>query len=117
MQQRLACCSIVKITAFVPEHEIGYKGGAGCDVLSQLLVFICQQCKPAKRKARNQHDYQCRKDAPDAPTVKFCKAEAFAIEAVEYDRGNKETRNDEENVDADKAAPDQMWKCVKADNR
>ena len=53
-----------KITTFVPQRQIGYKGSAGCDVLSQLLVFICQQCNPAKCKARNQHDYECRRRVP-----------------------------------------------------
>ena len=72
---------------------------------------------PADKHAETDHQDQARKDAPDAMRIELAKRKAVGCEAFENDRRYQETRNDEEDVDAEVPAGKRRGGEVKGDDR
>src|ERR1700730_8550008 len=116
MQQRLANRLGVEIAGFTPQHEIQDKANGSDDMLAELRVGLGPHDEPTHRGARREHEHQRWKNPFDAANVKFGEAELRFCQALEHDSGDEIAGDDEENVDADKAAPELTRPSVKADN-
>jgi hypothetical protein len=117
MQQRLQIRSGIKIADFLPENEILNEPRASGDVFAQLRVFVRQEQEPASGKTGKEHQNQRRKNPADTVGVELGEAEVAVLQALKQDRRNQIAGNDEENIDADKAAGQASGECMKDDNR
>src|SRR5580704_11477256 len=116
MQQRLANRLSVEIAGFTPQHEIQDKHNGGNNVLAELRVGLGPHDEPTQRGARRQYEHQRRENPFNAANIEFGEAELRFGQALEHDSGDEIAGDNEENVDADKAAPELTRPSVKADD-
>ena len=117
MQQRLELRGRVEVACLAPQGKVGNEARARGDVLAELRVLVGQQDPPAEQQARRQHQDQRRKDPPHPPPVEIGEGEALPLQVLEDDPGDQVARDDEEDVDAGKAAGKGAGKCVVAQHR
>jgi hypothetical protein len=72
---------------------------------------------PAEDEARRQDHQERRKDAADTPGIELDERKIASFQALEDDRGDQESGDDEEDIDADEAAGKPVGECVEADDR
>jgi hypothetical protein len=116
MQQWLVCGWPVEIAGIAPQHDVcGEERSAG-DMLLELGVLIADQDVPPNRRNGQQHHRERRKNAPDSSREEVGQAEPALLELLEEKAGDQESGDDEEHVDADKAARHDAGQGVKRDN-
>ena len=86
-------------------------------MLAQVLVLDRRQEEPADEQGEAEDEQQVRDDAPDALGVEGRVAERVVREPPEDDAGDQVAGNDEEDVDAEKAAVKGFRKGVINENR
>ncbi len=86
-------------------------------MFSELRVLVGQERKPPEQEARDQHHRERGKDASDTPRIEVSQAETIVPQAAENDAGDEVAGDDKKHVHADKAAADQAWKGVEAQDR
>ena len=117
MEQGLQFCSAVEISCFAPQSEIGQEKRSRNDVLAKMLILICEESKPSHRIAGAKHEYQRRKNPPDATSVKFDERKSAPRELFKNYGRNEITRNYEEDVDANEPALERLRKRMEDNDR
>jgi hypothetical protein len=117
VQQRLGLGRGVEVARFAEEHQVGEERGTARGLLAELRELARQQHVPAECQRGEQHQHQRGKDAPDAPRIEVAVGEIAGREALQKDGRDQETRDHEEDVDADEAAGQQARKGVVRQHR
>src|SRR5580704_4319509 len=116
MQQRLGIARYVEIAGFAPQHQIHRKTGAGRQMLAEALELVRQQHVPADEKRGGDDNDQRRENSPDAPDVEVEIAETVTLDGIDDDAADQVAGDDEEDVDTDKAALEEIRERVKRDH-
>ncbi len=85
-------------------------------MLAQFPVSVGEQRKPADGQAGDQYQEEGGKYALDAPGVELAKAKGVSVQVLENDGRDQVTRNDEEDVHADKPPLHQGGKGMETHN-
>src|ERR1700688_3668964 len=116
MQQRLGIARYVEIAGFAPQHQIRRKTGAGRQMLAEALKLVRQQHIPADEKRGGDDDDKRRENLSDAADVEVEIAEAAVLDGIDDDAADQVAGDDKEDVDADKAALEEIRKRMKRDD-
>ena len=104
VQQRLGFRRRVEVTRRQCKKYVRDVGHGGDHAVGELLQLDRQQVKIGQCAGRQQHGEQRRKQPHDAPLVETRDGEAAVLDLVVDQPADQISRDDEENVDADKAA-------------
>nr|DAI44626.1 MAG TPA: hypothetical protein [Caudoviricetes sp.] len=83
---------------FIPQHGIRDETGVCRDVFTRSVRLVGNQCEPAKSRAGQQNDSQCRENASGMADMELHEAGFFPARIARNDAGNRE-----ENIDTDKS--------------
>ena len=109
--------SYVKISALAPKQEIlGEESGCG-DVFTQCPKLRAKQNPPTDADGSRHRDDQCGKYSSDAAIIEPEDREPIALQIQHQNAGDQVSRNNEEDINANKSTREQTWKCVKKYDR
>ena len=116
MQQRFQLGLGAEIPGLAPEQDIRGEGGDRDKALGEILQVARHEDLPGDRQAEQHDQEQGRQDAARPAFVKGEQAEAPGLHFAGDDRGDQETADHEENVDADKATAEQAKAGMEEDD-
>jgi len=117
MKERFELGGLVEIAHFAPRNQVGNKGGASGDVLSELSEIGWKKPKPTDAEACHQDQAERGQDAPDAPRVELREAELAFLQPALDEARDQETGDDKKDVDADEPAGNAVRESVEAEDQ
>ncbi|MNP11266.1 hypothetical protein D3C76_1034450 [compost metagenome] len=116
MQEYFRFGTIVEISRFTQQHEVGHERRSASYVLTQLRILVNHEAEPAESPCCREHK-QKRWEYPIYPSaVELQKAKTTSLKISEDDAGYEKSGDHEKYVNPDKTATHQGRKCMENDN-
>lgn len=104
VKQRFKLTFQIEIASSLCQQNIVTEENRGHEALTEIFKVIRQHPCPCKRQAKQHHKKQGWQYSPCPPFVKAGERERARFLVREYGRGDEVAANDEEDINADKAA-------------